>query len=614
MSLFHQKMAPHQIWFESLPPRNCFGETNPPPAIGGYRAHIYLLYRCDRVLHRFLASALHDKHVQDMRQDERGKPRRAFPEFVVDHLHTTFGLHNIVNAMAASLKESVVRLAPEQSRVALFAQIGGFMSRDTYTPRLADFVINALTMLIPTDTLESVLEHYAEGRCFITTDDALEVVDKVFPPCSDNDMYVAVDLRGRPQAAHSVVPRYHSYPDHKVPLWVDALPLASDVRAALLKHIRGNAVDEADEKVRVVTQCATKWDLDKFVRLLVVIWKKMDAIYITELKGVFDYFFDADQKRAMAAYQAGSNPFGLAVDVVPATRGGAGRYLTPRSDSSGDSKSGGHDDEDARALLQDNKFGPYLKHSLEKARSDETMTMLRARHRHQHAQEADSDDGMSVERLARRAGAQAFLASLSGAGRRVARQRRRVVDELVDKGLRWAKERAGKVPVRVYGDSAKRVEAFAFLRYAARVAKRAAAKTAAMWKQHYAPPSTRAPTMERKPSVKRLRSMRTALRSPRQEMHPGQLPGISMSTFLNLVSHVLPRDTRVMAQLPNEFLRLLFRQVGSAPPACGGLLQHANAVCLCNSIATAPQAAATVHGHTCPPAASPARKKATAPT
>ena len=59
-----------------------------------------------------------------------------------------------------------------------------------YTPRLADFMLNVLSELIPVDALESIFEHYYEGRCFITTDDALRVIDVVFPPCDPDDMYV----------------------------------------------------------------------------------------------------------------------------------------------------------------------------------------------------------------------------------------------------------------------------------------------------------------------------------------------------------------------------------------------------------------------------------------
>ena len=76
------------------------------------------------------------------------------------------------------------------------------------------------------------------------------------------------------------------YPDHPVPLWVNKLPLAKDVRATLVKHVQGRAITEKDSRTRITTQCGTKWDLDKFLKLMLLVWKKMDKIYVVELKSL----------------------------------------------------------------------------------------------------------------------------------------------------------------------------------------------------------------------------------------------------------------------------------------------------------------------------------------
>lgn len=71
-----------------------------------------------------------------------------------------------------------------------------------------------------------------------------------------------------------------------MPLWLDRLPLAKDVRATLIKHVEGRAITEKDSSTRITTQCATKWDLDKFLKLMLLVWKKMDKIYVSELKSL----------------------------------------------------------------------------------------------------------------------------------------------------------------------------------------------------------------------------------------------------------------------------------------------------------------------------------------
>ena len=70
-----------------------------------------------------------------MNFDAKGKPRKPFPEFVVAHLHTLFGLHAIVTAMAVSMKSTVAELAPSHPRIKLFGEMAGFLNRDTYVRR-----------------------------------------------------------------------------------------------------------------------------------------------------------------------------------------------------------------------------------------------------------------------------------------------------------------------------------------------------------------------------------------------------------------------------------------------------------------------------------------------
>jgi len=79
-----------------------------------------------------MASALHDKRMQDLSYDKKGKSRRSFPEFVLSHLQTTFGLHTIVTAMTVSLKKSTTELAPQHGRVKLFGELCGILNSRTY--------------------------------------------------------------------------------------------------------------------------------------------------------------------------------------------------------------------------------------------------------------------------------------------------------------------------------------------------------------------------------------------------------------------------------------------------------------------------------------------------
>jgi len=370
-------------------------------------------------------------------------------------------------------------------------------------------------------------------------------------------------------SAHEVSLRYKTHP---IPLWTDKLPLAADVRRVLLTHIKGHAIEEKNETVRVATQCETKWDLDKFLRVCLNIWKKMDAIYTTELREVYKQFFTLEEEHAARDAALG----------LPA-RHGASRRAPTDSDSSesGDEKETiarrptkkkpscyAPDDEAGNALLRHERLCSFVKHAQGLAETEESSAAVRVRLKRsrpptQLAPTPSSPPPLSTQE--RTAPAAAYLRSLGQSARRLALRRSEIVDNAVQQGLQQAKAKENAVLARrASSHRSRRVAARAYLRHAASTGQLAVSTWRELW-HHHAVGSSPADAvyrrLKRKPTVKRLRSMRKPLRSPRQQVQPGQLPGVSLTTFLSMMHHLLPSNHKVMAKLPPEFLRLLFRQV-----------------------------------------------------
>ena len=264
-------------------------------------------------------------------------------------------------------------------------------------------------------------------------------------------------------------------------------------------------------------------------------------------------FYKVEQERLTRMMQKGSNPFALPIDVLPLTRGPAGEHSDSDSDSDGSEAS---TDERSEALLADNKWHQFLRHSLALAEARETAARVRATAR---TAKSTASHGVPVE--AKRAGAAAFLATVARSAFLLRERRAAIMSSAADDALAWALGRAKQVQARAHGSTAKRSAAFAYLRCIGTAARHIADKADAMWKEHNAPAPEEAPEKPKKPTIKRLRSMRAPLRSPRQVIQPGELPGLDITAFTSMMKHLMPRDTKVMAELPKAYVRLLFRQV-----------------------------------------------------
>lgn len=198
------------------------------------------------VARSMLASAYQTKVRQDDAYDSHAKPRRPFAAFLLGFMQTKWGLADMVKNGTHATREGIAELAAEHPRLRVFGMIAGLYQPELYTPRLADVVMHIVRLAVPERSVEQVLGHYPEGGCWVATTHCLRIIDKVFPPAHPQDK------------AHDSNP---------VSLWVDALPLAPDVRKVLLQHVRTRADLEPTRRVAVETGCPTRWDFDKFVAL-----------------------------------------------------------------------------------------------------------------------------------------------------------------------------------------------------------------------------------------------------------------------------------------------------------------------------------------------------------